>query len=353
MRYFSTFTGIGGLDMGLAEGGHECVGFSEIKESSVKLYLGHYPGHRNFGDITKIVPAEMPDFDVLTGGFPCQAFSIAGLQRGFKDRRGQMIFYLYDILVAKRPRYAVLENVKGLLQHDGGRTYRKVFKLLSSAGYSVRCLLLNAAHYGSAQARERLVFLCSREDFAHKVPVKTDDSKRFRDFRDYDPSHFKFLAETERNDEKIRQADPYPYAVLGGWDRVATITTGVSGGGGAQSELAAEDRAGAGRKVAAADRGRGREAAGFSGRVDRGRQRGEQVVRDRERGQLRDEPVRLRGLPQGTMAGILIKKRCHRCGAVKAKAAMYHSQLGFKALWFCRHGCKSKNGRQRLEKKKV
>jgi DNA (cytosine-5)-methyltransferase 1 len=108
MKYFSTFTGIGGLDMGLADE-HECVGFSDIKESSIEIYKRHYPKHKNFGDITKIDFKKLPDFDILTGGFPCQAFSLAGLRKGFEDRKGQLIFYIYDLIVAKKPQFVVLE----------------------------------------------------------------------------------------------------------------------------------------------------------------------------------------------------------------------------------------------------
>lgn len=185
LRYFSTFTGIGGLDHGLEKMGAECVGFSEIKESSIAIYKGHYPDHECLGDLTKIDPKSLPDFDVFTGGFPCQSFSLAGARRGFKDRRGQMIFYIYDVLVEKKPEYVVLENVKGITTHDGGDTYRSVFRILSMAGYHVRCVLLNASHYGSPQARERVVFLGRRSaDFPAKAPEARDMAKRFRDVRD-------------------------------------------------------------------------------------------------------------------------------------------------------------------------
>ena len=175
LKYFSTFTGIGGLDMGLEELKAQCVGYSEVRESSMKIYEHHYPKHKRFGDITKLDVANLPDFDVLTGGFPCQSFSMAGERQGFKDRRGKMIFYLYDILKAKQPKYAVFENVKGISNHDGGKTMKSVMKLLHSAGYHVRVVLLNSAHYGSAQARERVVFICRLgEDFPAKAPEIRD-----------------------------------------------------------------------------------------------------------------------------------------------------------------------------------
>lgn len=230
LRYFSTFTGIGGLDWGLEKIGAKCVGFSEIKESSIAMYKEHYPEHKNFGDITKIDPKELPDFDVFTGGFPCQAFSLAGARKGFGDRRGQMIFYIYDILVEKKPEFVVLENVKGISTHDGGKTYRSVFKLLASAGYSVRVVLLNSAHYGSAQARERVVFLCRRgKDFPKKHPEVIDNTKRFRDIRtEYGPKDLL----SERTLERLNESSGRKgFEIIGGYDRVNTLTTGVSSSG--------------------------------------------------------------------------------------------------------------------------
>lgn len=229
LKYFSTFTGIGGLDWGLEKMGAECVGFSEVKESSIKIYNRKYPKHQCYGDITKIDPKELPDFDVLTGGFPCQSFSIAGHRKGFDDRRGQMIFFLYDILLAKKPEFAVFENVKGILTHDGGKTYQNVFKLLSAAGYSVRCVLLNSMNYGSAQARERVVFLCRRgKDFEEKLPEKIDASKRFRDVREKLREDFKWVR--PETAEKFYSGER-KVSFVGGYDKCNTLTTGISTSG--------------------------------------------------------------------------------------------------------------------------
>ena len=224
MKLFSLFTGIGGLDYGLKDR-CQLVGYSEIKDSSIKIFKKHYKG-KNYGDITKINVKELPDFDILTGGFPCQSFSLAGLRKGFddlKDNKGQMIFYIYKILMGKKPKYVVLENVKGLLTHNRGKTYRDVFKLLQSAGYNVRVLLLNALYYGSAQNRERLIFLCSSEDFEVKKPIILNDKKRFRDIRDN--KDFKFMNYEGRNKDKIEQKRQFNYELIGGYDRVGTLTT--------------------------------------------------------------------------------------------------------------------------------
>lgn len=232
LRYFSTFTGIGGLDMGLEELGAKCVGYSEIKESSIKIYSHHYPDHVNFGDITQIDPKEIPDFDVFVGGFPCQSFSIAGLRGGFKDRRGRMIFYIYDILKEKKPEFVVLENVKAIATHNGGKTIESVIHVLKDAGYHTRVLLLNSAHYGSAQGRERIIFIGRRgKPFEAKNPEIVDDTKRFRDVRAV-PTDKEFLSETVlKRMERVLKEGGKGFEFVGGYDRVNTLTTGVASSG--------------------------------------------------------------------------------------------------------------------------
>jgi len=226
MKYFSLFTGIGGLDIGMAEMGFECSGFSEIRKTSIEIYLNHYFTHQNYGDITKINIEELPDFDILTGGFPCQSFSLAGLRKGMSDPRGVMILYIYNILMVKQPKYFVLENVKGLLNHGGGKTYKKVHQLLAAAGYKVRVLLLNAFNYGSVQNRERLVFLGSKEDFAYRRPIIEDQSKIFRDVRDLASDlNGKFIPYQGRNAEKIEQRHIRNFELIGDYDKVGTLTT--------------------------------------------------------------------------------------------------------------------------------
>lgn len=225
MKYFSLFTGIGGLDYGLADW-CECVGFSDIKKTSIEIYKKHYPNHKNYGDITEINYSELPDFDILTGGFPCQSFSLAGLRKGFTDKKGkkgQMIFYIYDLIMAKKPKYVVLENVKGIYNHNNGKTFESVVKLLTFAGYNVRVLLLNALNYGSAQNRERIIFLCSLDKFEKKIPEIIDNTKIFRDIREKD-GEFIFI-DYEKHKDKIEQRHDFSLELIGGYDRVGTLTT--------------------------------------------------------------------------------------------------------------------------------
>ena len=224
IKYFSLFSGIGGLEYGLRKIG-ECVGFSEIKKQSIEIYKKHNRNAINFGNIDNIKYKEMPDFDLLLGGFPCQSFSLAGLRKGMEDERGKMIFRIYDILLAKAPKYFVLENVKGLLNHNDNKTFRDVMKLLMYAGYKVRVVLLNSAHYGSAQSRERILFLGSKDDFDSKVPVIMNGKKRFRDIREDKPKAYRLVTNNKRNLDKIHQKNERNFEVIGGYDRVGTLTT--------------------------------------------------------------------------------------------------------------------------------
>jgi DNA (cytosine-5)-methyltransferase 1 len=136
-----------------------CVGFSEIDKYATQIYQRHFPEHTNFGDITKIVAEELPDFDLLVGGFPCQAFSIAGKRGGFEDTRGTMFFELARILRAKQPRLFVFENVKGLLSHDGGKSFATIIQTLDELGYDCQWQVLNSKNHGVPQNRERVFII--------------------------------------------------------------------------------------------------------------------------------------------------------------------------------------------------
>lgn len=224
MKLFSLFSGIGGLEFGLRDK-VDLIGYSEIKESSVKIFDKWYEG-KNYGDIKKINFNDLLDFDILVGGFPCQSFSLAGLRKGFEDERGKMIFYIYELLKIKKPEFVVLENVKGILSHNKGKTYKDIVKLLSSLGYFVRIILLNALNYGSAQNRERIFFLCSNKDFEVKNPIKIDDSKRFGNFLDKNRNNYRFIKKNNlRILDKIEQKRLFNFELIGKYDRIGTLTT--------------------------------------------------------------------------------------------------------------------------------
>lgn len=196
MKYFDAFAGIGGFALGIQRAcnkqsteikqnkqggdGHSnkvehdvlltsrvaplCVGYSEIDKYASSVYERHFGGHRAYGDITRISTADIPDFDILVGGFPCQAFSIAGKRAGFQDTRGALFFELARILTDKKPGYFCFENVKGLLSHDNGRTFKTIIAALDDLGYDLQWQVLNSKHFGVPQNRERVFIIGNLRD---------------------------------------------------------------------------------------------------------------------------------------------------------------------------------------------
>ena len=158
VRVFSMFSGIGGFELGIEQSdiNTELVGYAEIDKYAILIFEKQFTGVTNYGDATAITASNLPDFDLLVGGFPCQAFSIAGKQQGFSDTRGTLFFDIARICAEKRPRYLVLENVKGLLSHDGGQTFQRILRVLADLGYRVEWQVLNSKNFGVPQNRERV-----------------------------------------------------------------------------------------------------------------------------------------------------------------------------------------------------
>ena len=146
-------------DRGTNKGQPHCIGFSEIDKYTSKVYQHHFPNHKAYGDITQIDETELPDFDLLVGGFPCQSFSIAGKRGGFDDTRGTMFFEIARIVREKQPRLLLLENVKGLLSHDKGNTFRTIITTLDELGYDLQWQVLNSKDFGVPQNRERVFII--------------------------------------------------------------------------------------------------------------------------------------------------------------------------------------------------
>ena len=164
MKLLDLFSGIGGFHKGFEEAGFkfDWVGFSEIDKYATAVYKYRFPNAKELGDIAAIRPKrDLPDnIDLLCGGFPCQAFSVAGRRKGFEDTRGTLFFEIARILRhfrdAEKPiPYFVLENVKGLLSHDDGRTFAIIYRVLTDIGYTVECQLLNT-RWVLPQNRERI-----------------------------------------------------------------------------------------------------------------------------------------------------------------------------------------------------
>lgn len=151
IKYFDMFAGIGGFRSRLeAIGGFECVGYCEIDKYAKQVYEAMYDtgGELYFDGARKIVPEQLPDFDLLVGGFPCQSFSVAGARKGFDDIRGTLFFKIARIAAVKKPKYLFLENVPGLLNHDEGRTFETILRTLDGLGYNVCWQVLNIKNFG-------------------------------------------------------------------------------------------------------------------------------------------------------------------------------------------------------------
>lgn len=178
LRVFSAFAGYGTDNFALKRLNipFECVGFSEIDKYASKCFEENHCikktmlgepcviTPRNYGDITKIVPTDLPDFDLFTGGFPCQSFSVAGKGLGELDPRGTLFYDIIRICEVKQPKYIFLENVKGLLSKTHKPTFDKIVSELKRIGYLVEWKVLNTKKLGIPQNRERVFFVCYRKD---------------------------------------------------------------------------------------------------------------------------------------------------------------------------------------------
>lgn len=159
-RMIDLFAGIGGTRLGFYQTGAVNVVFSsEINKFSTKTYRANY-GDIPAGDITTIKEWDIPDHDILVGGFPCQAFSQAGLKRGFEDTRGTLFFDIARIIREKRPRACLMENVKNLVGHDHGNTFKVLKQVLASMNYAVYTKVLASKDFGVPQRRERIYIVC-------------------------------------------------------------------------------------------------------------------------------------------------------------------------------------------------
>ena len=177
ISYIDLFSGIGAFRLAMNSFGAKCVFSSEIDEDCQLVYEKNY-GERPAGDITTIKTSDIPPFDVLCAGFPCQPFALAGKQLGFHDPRGRLFFEIIRIAEAHRPPLMILENVPNLINHDEGNTFRSMKCRLVNAGYSVDHELLNASDFGVPQARRRVYIVCTLrgmiDEFRFPAPMKKD-----------------------------------------------------------------------------------------------------------------------------------------------------------------------------------
>lgn len=156
-KVVSLFSGVGGIDLPFENNGFEIVFANDFDSKAVETYNANFDTKALLGDITKIEINTIPKGDVLIGGFPCQPFSIAGYQKGFEDTRGTLFFNVASILKEMKPSVVMLENVKNLVSHDNGNTFKVILNTLEELGYHVKHAVLNACEYGNMpQNRERI-----------------------------------------------------------------------------------------------------------------------------------------------------------------------------------------------------
>lgn len=184
MTFIDLFAGLGGFRIALESMGAKCVYSNEWDEPVQKVYLENF-GDTPEGDITKVDETTIPDHDILCAGFPCQAFSISGKQRGFEDSRGTLFFDVARIVKAKKPKIVFMENVKNFATHDGGKTLAVVKATMEELGYDFNQKVLNAVDYGVPQKRERIYMVCFRKDLhvdSFRYPKPFELSRHVEDF---------------------------------------------------------------------------------------------------------------------------------------------------------------------------
>lgn len=161
MRFIDLFAGIGGFRLGMEKAGHRCVGYIENDKYARQSYQAIHDtrGEWTANDIRTVDPWELPEADCYTAGFPCQSFSIAGKRGGFKDTRGTLFFEIMRLAEARKPKYLFLENVRGLLSHDGGKTFGTILSSLWELGYDAEWQVLNSKDHGVPQNRERVFII--------------------------------------------------------------------------------------------------------------------------------------------------------------------------------------------------
>lgn len=195
LRFIDLFAGIGGFRQGFEKAGYECVFTSEIDQACQEVYENNF-GDEVFGDITQIEPSDIPDFEVLLAGFPCQPFSISGLKKGFEDTRGTLFFDICRIIEEKQPKVVVLENVKHLIHHDNKRTFKTIISTLEELGYNVTYQILNARDFGLPQNRERIFIIATKHNFFRFEKLQKKQPVFLKDFLDKE-GEFEYLDKSE------------------------------------------------------------------------------------------------------------------------------------------------------------
>lgn len=169
MKVVSLFSGAGGLDLGLTKAGHEIIWANDIDKDSCDTYIKNIGNHIICDDISNVKIEEIPDCEVVVGGFPCQGFSLANKLRAADDERNKLYQQFYRVIKRKKPEYFLAENVRGILSLDKGNVIKQIVKDFADAGYRVKYKSFNTADYGVPQTRIRVIIAGTRNDIPEKL----------------------------------------------------------------------------------------------------------------------------------------------------------------------------------------
>lgn len=225
--FIDLFAGIGGIRLGFESVGGKCIFSSEFDEDACKTYEANF-GEHPAGDITKISASEIPNFDILLAGFPCQAFSIIGKKEGFANETcGTLFFEIERILKEKRPSAFMLENVRNLVAHDKGNTFKVIKEHLEALGYHIHSKVLNALDYGVPQKRERIIIVGFLKDlpFEFPLPVSENDRVQLSDILESEVEAKYYVKENIRLSrlERLRDKE-YPKPYISHENMAGTVT---------------------------------------------------------------------------------------------------------------------------------
>lgn len=225
--FIDLFAGIGGIRLGFESVGGHCVFSSEFDENACKTYEANFGEHPS-GDITKIDAKDIPDFDILLGGFPCQAFSIIGKKEGFENETcGTLFFEIERILKEKMPKAFMLENVRNLTAHDKGNTFKVIRTHLEALGYTVYAKVLNALDYGVPQKRERIIIVGFKDNilFSFPDPIPVHKRKTLKDILETDVDEKYYVKDRIRESRLMRLKVPnYPKPYISHENMAGSIT---------------------------------------------------------------------------------------------------------------------------------
>lgn len=207
--FIDLFAGIGGIRMGVQNAGGKCVFSSEINKKAAKVYERNFK-ENPLNDVTQLSAKNLPDFDLLCAGFPCQPFSISGKKRGFEDTRGTLFFDICRVISDKKPKAILLENVKHLIHHNKGQTLKTIIQSLQNLNYKVSYRLLNAKDFGVPQNRERIIIIASKNNIFDFDLIVFQRQKILKDYLDangdfeiLDKSTYTLLESTKEQDSGL------------------------------------------------------------------------------------------------------------------------------------------------------